>query len=783
MANTPNRRSSPLLVKEAPQINTNLGPIGGELGEIEEYETKRLRPLRIVQAEGGEFFIEFEYCLAEVDERLKDIEFIEGYEQLVEVELVQPSGTDNILLGWGEILTQDLKVRPGEERARVMAKITPPHFGTPLVGMHVANHNEPTPPVPDEDPFIHHGDIIFNPEIDGNITGNMTSPRVSVRKTYGDETSERMILSLWIDPESVRTENARIYVQRDYESLKWSLKEAVHTLCKVCNPLEEFIINPTLAELDAIHADEVTLRNIVLPAGEHLPELLNQLLKPHGYSWYLQPGRNEDSTSPDFGTTEIRLKIFKLGEGVKKTVHQPKPGDVLVGDGPQNVIEWNVTESFDELRNVVIAQGGLKEREITIELSRGWSASSDDSSVDDLSKDGQLFQSERNAWRLWVANEAGDYTSTRPEITEYPDFSDVLGDDSGVKRRAMKDCLTFQKSGEGELRRMDPFVEWRVTPVDDLEVVTITLHGSAAPPVTTLTASWTLHWMQGATELSIGPYDESALAATIEADLIAEGINDLDTAAGSLTSGIELTFTEESEAPDFWIEGTFAGGLNPGISIRSNAWQPIPDEWGPVLLGDQIGVYFAGDRALEELIPKGDNARIRITGTIIGDTRLNYTSGKESSSPLGHEFPLVLDVSDRFFDRKVQRTGRYMSRLLGLLQNDGTGSSGADERDDSDEIEEYADTIKAIEDAVNITGTLTLTGIRTEYIVGDLIKSIEGRKISLNRKATASGLTQYVQVTEKEILLQPKHRTILRLMPLDQSEAAIRSLERKRRRK
>lgn len=139
MANTPNRRTSPHLVKEAPQINTHLGPIGGELGEIEEYETERLRPLRSLQAEGGEFLIEFEYCLGAMDERLKEIEFIEGYEQLVEVEQVMPSGTNNILLGWGEILTQDLKVKPGEERARVMAKVTPPHFGTSLKGMHVAN--------------------------------------------------------------------------------------------------------------------------------------------------------------------------------------------------------------------------------------------------------------------------------------------------------------------------------------------------------------------------------------------------------------------------------------------------------------------------------------------------------------------------------------------------------------------------------------------------------------------------------------------------------------------
>lgn len=784
MANTPSKKKKENLARPHAVINTDLGPVGGELGEIEEYNTKRLRPLRITQGEGGIFEIEFEYCLAAVDERLKEIEFIEGHEQMVEVELEQPSGTDNILLAWGQILTQHLRVAPDEERARVVARVTPPMFGNALKGMHVSNHADPGD-LPDSDPLIHEGDIVFNPEIDGQIQGNATQNRPAVRKDTTDPMSELMILRLWIDPDSQRTEVAQDEVQRGYYAIKWTLKEAIYSLCWICNPMEPYILNPTLEELDALGMDSVILRNVQLPAGEYLPYYLSALLKQHGYSWWIHPGRNEDEDSEDFGSTEIRIKFFKLGEGVKKTVHQPKPGDTLTAGGKQNVIEWELRESFDELRNVVTAHGALIEREVTIELSKGWAESYDDLTIDELIKESPDYEVNRNVWRLWVANESGDYIGVRSEITDPLDLSEVLGDSVAVRRRPGQDCLTYTTPNvEGETRRRNPVVEWRTTPESGLETVKLTLHGDAGPPALTLAAVWSLHWMDGITEKSVGPYDESITTQEIANDLIDQGLSFQPfTLSGGLSSGISMTFAEGLEAPDFWVEAEFTGGINPGFSIRSDAWQPIPDGWGPVLLGDQLGVYFNGDKAVEDLLPKGNDARIRITCTLTGDNRISYTSEKEDSSPLGHVHEMVLDVSDRFFDRQVQRTGRYMSSLIGIRQNDTDGLSGADEVDSTEEIEEYADNIKAIEDAVNVVGRLRLTGIRPEYSVGDLIKEIDGRKVSLNRKASGSGLTQYVQVTEKVLEFHPRQRTVLELMPLDQSDVAITSLQRKRRRR
>ena len=806
MPNTPNLNTSASLVTPPAEIKTNLGPVGGDVGEIEEYDTKRLTPVRIIQSEGGELAIEFEYNLAEMDERLKDMEFINGYEQLVEVEQAMPSGTPDLLLAWGEILTQEPKVDSSGERARIIARVTPHHFGTPLIGMHVLNDDFPGLILSDSDPLIHEGEIVFNPEINGKITGNTTTIRSSVHKTYGDAMSSQMILKLWVDPESMRTETARVYIQRDYKLAEWTLREAIHSLCWVCNPLETFILNPTLAELDAVDANDVKLRNLVFPAGLYLNELLNLLLKPHGYSWYLQVGRNDDPNSPDYGSTEIRIKVFKLGRGVEKSVHQPKPGTVLAAGGPQNCIEWSIRESFDELRNQVTALGGLLEREITLYLNRGWKEDLDKLGPDDLAKDGELYEKHRNVWRLWVGDEAGDYGLSNDRsnyIHQSPgdygflnDLSpvfktptDLEGGQTGMHRRSFKECFTLQDKSEGVTRRRNPLIEWKVDV--NPRIITLKTVGNLGPPLFPVDYQVSLEGMRIPTGggHSLGAIYPNSDAAWIKGILDSNRVT-YQSVTGTMEAGIVITFTEDGVTDDFFYiadntfgQTGFTGGLNPAILLTDNSWQPIPDGWGPVILGDELGVYFNGDKAVEDLFAKGDRAMIRITGTVTGDTRIKYTSEKQLVSPLGHVHEMVVDVSDRFFDRKVVRSGPLMSVLTGVHQDDNSGESGTDEVDSTDKIEEYADELRQIEDAVNITGSLTLGGIRPEYEISDLITRIEGREISLNRVEANTSLEKYVQITEIETILQPQQRTILKLLPLDQTESARRSRENRHRRK
>lgn len=768
MANTP-RKVAGSLSRQRQIVKTNLGAIGGTINEMEEINTNRLVCTSILRREGGLMELEFEYRLGVVEERLQDMEFQSGYEQLVEVEIEMPPGVQDLLIGWGELLTQEPQVQGGEA-VPMVARVSQHHFGVPLLGMHFINHEDSLSSI-ESDPLIHPGTIIFNPEIDGKITGNMANRDSSVSKVRDPGPDVAMTLRLWIDPESTRTTAART-LNRNYNSTEWTLAQAVRTLCQICNPLEEFVVNPTVKELEGVFADETEpIRNFSLLAGLGLNECLSELLKPHGYSWFLSPGRNEDQNSPDYGTTQIRIRIFKLGRGAFKKLNQPAPGDTLIATGKQNLIGWSLRQTFDFLRNRITAQGGLVQREVTIILEQGWIGGIFATEVENLMRDSPLWINNQDILRKWVANEAGDWIGQNG-ITEALDLSTELGESTAYKRRRFEDCLTRMGNETGDTRRRSPLIEYFAPlATDENEIVTFQLYGDPD------SASFKIHWRDAGTKKEVGPYTLSATASAIAADLTGEGVAGIESSSGSLTSGIELVFNVEEIAPDFWIEGEFVAGTKPSITANSSRWKPIPDGWSPQLLETELGVYFASDEAVQQIHALGNEAAIRITATVTGDDRLTSTAERETTSPMNHDCEVVFDVSDRFFDRQLQRTGEFASKLIGAL---GSADTEADEADDTEQINDWTERVRKLEDALHIEGTLQTVGLRIDYEIGDLLRKIEGRNVSLNRKATDSGEVLYPQISGIQYLpLQQK--TILFVEPLDQSEAELRDLERRRR--
>lgn len=782
MPNAPTTQNADLS-RDPDRMYVNLGPIGGALGEIEVYDSEKFRLVSWSRWSGGRMEIQFEYDLAKAEESLVDMEFWSGNGQLVEIVRAMPSGVMDKLMAWGAIFDQEPEVSEDQEKVRITARVADIHFGSELQGMHFVNHADPDPGQQDSDPLISEGPIVFNPLIDGEVCGNMASPLCVVRKEYGntDPDAETMELRLFLDPESVRTTEAQVYLQRDHQPMKGMLLDAVHTLCWLCNPMEKYFKNPTRLELAAVfNEEEDFLKNVVLPPGQYLPYYLTELLTPRGYAWFVLPTQNQDSNSPDYGSTELRMQFFKLGEGVVKTIHQPRPGETLIPGGKQKALTWSLRESFDELRNKSVAAGGILEREITIELRMGWDPAFDNLTADELSRDGELYLTHRNVWRNWIGNEAGDYIATRPSITEAPDLPGMFGTNSRYRRRPMGDCLTKLGSdttnpNKGENRRRQPFLEYtRNMGSEEKEVVKFQLFGNPDD------YEITIHWMDGSTEKEIGPYDPTGVAptnSTLIADMTAEGVTGISDGSGVVATGLSIKFEPGEVAPDFWVEGTFTGGIKPGLAVTSNRWAPIPEGWNPMLLRDELGVFFNSDTAVEELIKLGTGVRIRMTGTVEGDTRLKATAEKEDSSPLEEEYAIYTDVSDRFYHRKVQRTGPFMSRLIGVNQT--PTDAGTDEKDDTEPIGEFAERIRKVEDAVNIQGPIKLFGIVDDYEIGDLVKKIEGRSVSLNRKATDSGLTQYVQISGITCNYHDQQETIIYLGSFDQSEAEQRSQERR----
>ena len=169
-------------------------------------------------------------------------------------------------------------------------------------------------------------------------------------------------------------------------------------------------------------------------------------------------------------------------------------------------------------------------------------------------------------------------------------------------------------------------------------------------------------------------------------------------------------------------------------------WQPEDPEWTVRLCPDQIGVLFDGNEIPSILYEAGDQARLRITGTVAGDARLKADVPKQSGAVNGRDFQQVLAVPDKFVKRWRQEYGPYASTLV------DTGNP-ADERNDYTEAVQYAELIRDRNHYADVTCEFRLPGWHDEYKIGDLLTKIAGREISLN--AAPTGYTRYVQIVER----------------------------------
>lgn len=180
-------------------------------------------------------------------------------------------------------------------------------------------------------------------------------------------------------------------------------------------------------------------------------------------------------------------------------------------------------------------------------------------------------------------------------------------------------------------------------------------------------------------------------------------------------------------------------------------WQRVPPEWGAQILTDQLGVRFTGNTPPADLVTEGNDARLRVTGTIQGDERLTYSNEPRGSSPNLRESALFLDLSDRFHYRHRQDTGDLASVLDG----------DADEADDTEELTTYCDEIRDIEDSAVIRATLVLHGVLPEYQIGDLITRVDGREISFNRNSEDAETKRYLQVMGIQTDWQQQQTTLI----------------------
>lgn len=587
--------------------------LGDQDGSEASDEVTYLKLLRIHRSNGGRHldYAEFEYDLGATGERIENHLVQEQVARQVEVWLLDDQGNADQLLFWGELLLESITLDRGES-LRFQASVQPWHFGNICEGMNVKDPNSGDIVTVNEDP-------VFQPLIDGKIENNMST-----------ELHDEHLYRLWIDPESVRTTEARTL--QDASAEEWTLVDVIDSLQWMLNPDEEFIENAVVLPDDPIFEDAPTVRNLHLRRGAYLPQYLDDILLPYGYGWYLGLGTDPDNAS-------IRkIVIFKQGTGTERMLYL-QPLEETLDLAKTNTEQTKLDTDIADLANVIVGQGSFQQRQVTLPLERGWEEDDDELDVADLvrSDPGSQFATKKNVWRLFVGNEDGSYNGLRDEITAAPDLSSVLVNWI-PRRQKLGSCLTLEPRTSSETGiRMRPVLEW------------------------------------------------------------------------SSDSGA--------------------------------SWAVVPDEWGYQILQDRVGIYFTGDEVPEEIRFAADEALLRITGTLTGPYRVQQTATKQSTSPQRREVKLFLDLSDRFHDRAIQLSGEFRSESPFLA--DGV----ADTRDDSDELLEFLEAAREIEDAAGMTASFGLHGIHLDYQIGELLTRIDGRDIFLDRKSVGAETKRYLQMT------------------------------------
>gem|GEM_PF-2559533 len=175
-------------------------------------------------------------------------------------------------------------------------------------------------------------------------------------------------------------------------------------------------------------------------------------------------------------------------------------------------------------------------------------------------------------------------------------------------------------------------------------------------------------------------------------------------------------------------------------SIDSGAtWQASAEGWTIKLCPDQIGILFDMKGIPEELYDAGSAGRLRITGSVFADSRLKHTATRNAWAVNGRTIENVIVKPDKFQYRFRNIAGTYQSVLTGM----------ADTKDDSTEIQEFAEAIRDQNQYAEIDCEFRLPGWHLEYEIGDLITKIAGREISLDAAPATAPVNRYVQIIER----------------------------------
>jgi hypothetical protein len=394
------------------------------------------------------------YRLDRTGRRLQDSGPPRSERRQLEVRRLDDDGEPTLVVAWGFLTGVEQRIDAGDESLVCDVRIERYAFGEPFRALPVHD--------PLHGPLDLHLPCVFNPEVDGRIEGNRSR---QADDRHGPDV-DGFHPWYFLFPESTTTEASRAFQVHD--RTKWTLAEAVHRLCWTCNPQQKWIKNPGILELqDVFGFSDDDVKNVRVDYGQYLPDCLDQLLYPLGYSWRLR------SALDDAGERVTTLHFFRRGQGPPVELRLQRIGEQF-DFRRTDVDRFSLSTQLAALANKVTVRGGFPRIEATFSLSPAWPGAEDDHDLADLEPGQPGAQQHPDVFRKWVLNEAVDYENDREPPSDNPpidfgyvDLMDKFSRDDFRdelvfcrRRRRLYPCLSLVENEDGVLHSREYVVEW-----------------------------------------------------------------------------------------------------------------------------------------------------------------------------------------------------------------------------------------------------------------------------------------------------------------------------------
>jgi hypothetical protein len=488
---------------------------------------------------------------------------------------------------------------------------------------------------------------------------------------------ERAVIDDYLAEKDGNDDNPTKFVE------SWTMIQAVSFLCWTLNPREEFIKNPTIAEMvktfnlsqnDPFFEEEEKdyspkVIDINIPHGASLPVALDKILGEFDFSWFLDPSEGHKQ----------KLRITSMrSKGVESEEREVFGGKSLKLQPYSSQLDRDLSEvagfnlnmnSESRSANVFHGIGGFPELEVSVELRPCWKEEYDEEYQDELKERLQKSHPEwiknpdlQIAWRKFAANEGGDYTDIRPWWFFATTFN-PLSCDGG----------SLYGTNETNVRRRK-------------------LH-----PTSTL----------GENGRSAGPF-----------------------------KGYLIEYWDPDKGDDgSWVVA-IGGDTSTSALLAAQDLQILDDEIAILLNGNIIPPQLTGIQSEHGI----EHVKFRITGTIKGDRPMYFpedgaAGDKSFTNGLGG---VVIPRWDSY-KLKSQQAESYYAVLLAEeddVTEDSASKVYADTRDDCAAFESYISVLARNNRDASISGTLEIEGAdNANFIdyVGNSLNKIQGRELFFSR--------------------------------------------------